>query len=757
MLEESSRVFRFGPFRLDPQERILLLHDEVVSITPKAFDTLSVLLDHAGHVVTKDDLLKAVWPKVVVEEATLAQNVATIRRVLSKGGSAGDFIETVPKHGYRFVGPVRSETVPRAAAGRREVVRHPPRKEPERRFEAVSDVRGELWEGKEELNSRPEIEQPRARARRLPWMAPAALIMALLAVSAWWLLRPTGESKPVLNAVPFTTYPGAEFDPTFSPDGSKVAFAGFLDEKEPNLDIYVKSVGSENPLRLTFAPELEANPHWSPDGSYIAFFRFKNDRFTIYTIPPLGGAERKVYETEYLWKPGILARLLTCTPDSKGIVFTEARSPHEPSALFMVRFETGEKVRLTSPPAGSVGDNDPVFSPDGRILSFSRVHALWSFSDLYRLDLSSDFTPVAEPVPVTEQMPVRFRDFTGHAWSANGREIIASLQRGFHGRDLWRIPLDDPQHSTRLEFAGERAVFPVISGSARRMVYVQEQPGIASIWHLEDSGQLEKQAIPTRLFGSTQCEGLCQVSPDGAKVAFESVRTGFSEICVSNSDGSGFLRLTDYEGPRCAFPAWSPDSRWITYEARPEGQSEIYVISAEGGHPQQMTHDPGDDIRPSWSRDGRWIYFTSNRTGRWQVWKMPSDRGEPVQVTQEGGWYGKESPDGRTLFFGKAVPELGVYRMPVGGGEQDLFLPDAFIEFFAPTANGFYFWPIKGSYFWAPEGTLVFLDSLTGTRRVVTVTDQVPTSVSAFPDGKRVMFSQMGHTFSDLYLVENFR
>ncbi|RPJ55399.1 MAG: hypothetical protein EHM23_26370, partial [Acidobacteria bacterium] len=160
------------------------------------------------------------------------------------------------------------------------------------------------------------------------------------------------------------------------------------------------------------------------------------------------------------------------------------------------------------------------------------------------------------------------------------------------------------------------------------------------------------------------------------------------------------------------------------------------------------------------SRDGRWIYFTSNRTGAWQVWKMSTGGGDPVQVTQEGGWFTRMSVDGRTLFFGKPPPEWGVYRMPVEGGAQELFLPDALIDLFAPAANGYYFWRMKGSagsVFGYPDGSLVFLDSPTGARRVVTLTDQLPTSVSPFPDGKRIMFSQMGHPSADLYLVENFR
>ena len=105
---------------------------------------------------------------------------------------------------------------------------------------------------------------------------------------------------------------------------------------------------------------------------------------------------------------------------------------------------------------------------------------------------------------------------------------------------------------------------------------------------------------------------------------------------------------------------------------------------------------------------------------------MSTGGGDPVQVTQEGGWFTRMSVDGRTLFFGKPQPEWGVYRMPVEGGAPELFLPDGRIDLFAPAANGYYFWRMKGSVgsvFGYPDGSLVFLDSSTGARRLVTVTD----------------------------------
>ena len=97
--------YEFGRFRLDPAERLLQRDSEVIPLTPRAFDTLVVLVEHGGHLVDKETLLRLVWKDTYVEESTLAQNVFTLRKAL--GESAGSrFIETVPKRGYRFVAPV---------------------------------------------------------------------------------------------------------------------------------------------------------------------------------------------------------------------------------------------------------------------------------------------------------------------------------------------------------------------------------------------------------------------------------------------------------------------------------------------------------------------------------------------------------------------------------------------------------------------------------------------------------------------------
>ena len=102
----GKQFYEFGPFRLDPDERVLLRGDEPVTLPPKVFDTLLVFVRHSGHVVTKEELMRELWPDSFVEESNLTQNVFLLRRALD-GAGGQRYIETLPKRGYRFSAGVR--------------------------------------------------------------------------------------------------------------------------------------------------------------------------------------------------------------------------------------------------------------------------------------------------------------------------------------------------------------------------------------------------------------------------------------------------------------------------------------------------------------------------------------------------------------------------------------------------------------------------------------------------------------------------
>src|SRR5438552_6532166 len=111
---QPAQIYEFGRFRLDPISRLLWREGEVVSVTPKAIGLLLYLVESRGRLVTKDELMSAVWPDTFVEESNLTSYISILRKTLDEQPDAAEHIETIPKRGYRFVAPVQERT-PRPA------------------------------------------------------------------------------------------------------------------------------------------------------------------------------------------------------------------------------------------------------------------------------------------------------------------------------------------------------------------------------------------------------------------------------------------------------------------------------------------------------------------------------------------------------------------------------------------------------------------------------------------------------------------
>src|ERR1700677_908182 len=105
--QKTGQLYRFGPFRVDPQKELLIREDEAVPIAPKAFQVLLVLMRHSKQVVSKDDLMKTIWPDTFVEEANLSRNIFLLRKALGESPQDHQYIVTVPGRGYRFAEDVQ--------------------------------------------------------------------------------------------------------------------------------------------------------------------------------------------------------------------------------------------------------------------------------------------------------------------------------------------------------------------------------------------------------------------------------------------------------------------------------------------------------------------------------------------------------------------------------------------------------------------------------------------------------------------------
>ena len=153
-------------------------------------------------------------------------------------------------------------------------------------------------------------------------MGRLTLALGLATAAVWFALSTRSTAPaPLLRAIPLTSTLGNEIMPSFSPDGSQVAFAS---NAEKQYDIYVKVVGSPNALRLTSNPAYEGSPAWSPDGKWIAFLRDEGAGGSgIYRISPLGGSETRLAGKSF----GMLA----WSPDSQRLIWMATMESWAPS------------------------------------------------------------------------------------------------------------------------------------------------------------------------------------------------------------------------------------------------------------------------------------------------------------------------------------------------------------------------------------------------------------------------------------------
>jgi eukaryotic-like serine/threonine-protein kinase len=642
------------------------------------------------------------------------------------------------------------------------------RKAPERRWQAMADVKVALRELKEEFDpggltlSAPAVPRPRrsfAIAAALTLAVAAGFIGVLL-----WRNRDARPKSPAVSftAIPLTTYQGREQQPAFSPDGSSVAFT-WNGETEENWDIYAKLIGPGSPQRLTTDQAMDLSPAWSPDGRSIAFVRVRGGRLIVVVVPSRGGPEREVLETLKVGGLGF-GQVLSWSADSRILVVGASASVETPEVLTAVDVATGETRRVTTPPPAGRSDSLPSVSPDGRMLAFVRRSGVLT-GELHVQALSTGFAPIGEP----RRLLADGRFYHGVAWSANGRDVIVSSgNQGDVG--LWRIPLRGPEQLERLSPSGDEWRQPAVALRQDRLAFTSARWD-DNIWSLALSAEGRAAGSPTSLIGSTRSERNARFSQDGARIAFESQRSGTQEVWVADRDGRNALQLTSFNGGQGGTAAWSPDGKSIAYDLRNEdGRGDIYVIPARGGAPRRITNHPADDLVPSWSRDGQSIYFGSTRSGTFQIWKLSPQGGEPVQVTQHGGIYAKESVDGRYLYYSRTGSLLpSIWRVPVSGGEEVQVLPEIAGDLnFAVARDGIYFESSPPSSplghipmltpFTRAQATIAFLSFATGrVARVMTMARHTALGLDVSPDGRTLLFAQSDSFTEDLMLVENFR
>lgn len=681
-------------------------------VEPKVMSVLLELASQAQSVVSKEQILRDVWPDTFVGEDALTRCISVLRRILEDDPHNPRFIKTVPKVGYCLM-VVACPLEPHHANGTP--------------LNSPAVLRAETAPAPLGVETVvPATGQISRRFNTGIRIGAVVLALALAGELAIWIthtMRADSTPPQTIQTYQLTTSAGEQSRPAFSPDGKRLAFV-WAKEDGSRQHIYIKELGSESLIRLTDLPDYEYSPAWSPDGKRIAFLSSSEAGLGLYvaSLDDLHSA-RKIYvpgETKR-WEDGALS----WSPDGKSLVLVDHVGAQASSSIYLIDVETLRARTLTTPPPGWEGDLSPVFSPDGSKIVFLRESEGWH-GDLYWIPTSG-----GEPRQITQDGKV----IDGIAWSSDSRSIVFSSNRAGQS-GLWKVSLagSAPQ---RMPVGTENATQPAISVTGSNLAFVEDS-AVFGILRVTSSTSPSHEAKESLLVSSTAQDSAPSISPDGAQFAFQSWRSGSRQIWVSSIDGHTLRQLTQLDGNLSGpgSPSWSPDGASILFDARIYGHAHIFVVPANGGSPKQITFGDVNDIVPRWSADGRSVYFRSNRGGRWQLWKLPLSGGVPQPVTSDDGIVAQESPDGKWLYFARG-DENGIWRMPTAGGDA--------VRILDQPMNGYW------AYWAVGRGGIYFLDQKQSTPWI-SVYDPATQKITGF-----IKLNRLPPTYSGLSMIRDGR
>lgn len=580
----KAKSFEFGDFILDGKEKILLREGKPLSITPKAFQVLQILVENHGHLVEREEILNTVWAGSFVEEGNLTFTIRLLRKALGDEKQNPRFIETVPRRGYRFVAVVKT-------IGGQSVLPNV--------VETTNQKQTETFSSKS--NNQKFL---------FAIIALTIFLTASIGIGSWYLINKSGlKGAPVLSE-PYSlekiSTNGKAFSAAISPDGK---WAVYTNRNESRQSVWLRQLETaENIEIIPPTDTLYRQFEFSPDGNYLYFsrqLRPANQPADIYRIPVRGGIPTKIISE--IWFH------FSLSPDGQKISFHRCcQSKDEFYSLWIADSAEGRNERkiLSTQKPFRIADNR--ISPDGKQIAFAVGQ-----SDNEGNDFSLKTVDIESGVE-REITKEKFFNIKYLRWmpDQSGLLLTAAKIPNKYFR-IWHISA----------ITGE--VQPLTKDSENYDVLSLDKNGshLISTQTKEDFRlqfrSLENPSVHKVLTNASYTS----FASDG-KIIFCSSMSGNDEIWSINADGSGQRQLTnDFADDR--YPISSPTDGSIFFTSNRTGEAHIWRMNADGSNQKQLTKKEGG-FPILVSPDGKWIYYHHgiNRT----LWRIPTVGGSEEQV-----------------------------------------------------------------------------------------------------------------------------
>lgn len=445
--------------------------------------------------------------------------------------------------------------------------------------------------------------------------------------------------------------------PGISPDGKQIVFTY-------RGDLWLVGSGGGMATRVAEMPGWDVRARFSPDGKTLAYCTDRNGNMDIYTIPVTGGTARRVthHTADDL--------LGDWTQDGKGLLFYSTRDTRTAS-VYLIHLEDGRLRQLSFDE--QVLQN-PVASPDGTLVAYSRGRAEWARKGYVGAANGEIYVgSITDPRTPPRRLTNTLRHDIWPMFSPDGKSLYYVTDTDGVG-NLWRVPTRGGRPVQVSKQRDGYIHYPCISRDGSRIVYETD----FSLWVIDPR---ERNARPARLnvqaslppaaeMVERRLDGRAtelEISPDGKSLLL-TVRGDLLLVPATGGEGK---RLTDSLAQDYD-TAWSPDGKQIAFVSEREANSDIYLLDVASGSTRRVTTHPDPEVSPQFSPDGRELLFLRGANGR-EVISVPAGGGSE-RILVAGGFINSPrwSPDGKWIAYSRRTQAAitNVFVAPVAGGRE---------------------------------------------------------------------------------------